>query len=132
MQTLLATVADVPLKECLEVISIYRCCPVPDIDPFGVAQSYLNLHREPHSAYVMTNQLRAFGVSYEGFMKHRKKEYIRNFNKLYQFCPGKLIDELEEDAPPWTRKFPLINPGEIINEEIDDIDIHASCQYVQR
>jgi len=110
---------DLPMREALEVLLLYKMLPQADFDYFGAAFRQQELYRTQNK---ITNE-----KMFDLMLKHHKLLMIRAFHSRHKVCPG--VYRGEEMTEHWQMNYPFINPAQIPVEHVHNIDMNGAFIY---
>lgn len=112
-------VGDLPIKEGLELLLLYKILPPGDYDYFGSAE-------RQRVQYTKQHQIEDPDW-YHYVMCWHKKLMIKAYHARHGVCPGHLKNPNEKVA--WEQRYPAIDPDLIVPERVVDIVITGTFSY---
>jgi hypothetical protein len=113
---------NIPLKERMEILSVYKLLPVPDYDYYGAMFRQEELYRNINPV----NENPDTGRTLQDLILYYKYLMIRSYYKKNKMCPGTVREEIY----PWCGKYPYMNPNKISYEQVHCIDLTDSFDYL--
>lgn len=111
--------AGIPVKQCLEVLLLYKCLPQPDFDYYGAMHRQVEMWKQQREIKDR-NFLNSILLNY-------KLLAIRSYYAVHHFCPGKLRDNAQ--CQGLMAHYPHVNPDKLSPSDCDLIDLTASFVY---
>jgi hypothetical protein len=112
-------VKDLPPKEMLEVLLMYKCLPAPDYDIYGAAYRQQNMYIE-NSVKAIEDEA-AQGTVFDEILLYHKWTMILAYYKKHGECPG-YVDDPNEDVD-WEKRYPHVRPSDIDFRLVNKITI---------
>lgn len=110
---------DLPIKDSLELLQIYKVLPQPDFDYFHAMERQKRLY----STQNVIQDQRMF----ESIMRHHKLLMVKAFFARHKICPGVIrTPNIEED---WAQNYPNVHPDQIPVSLVDAIDFKGDFVY---
>lgn len=112
-------VAEMPIKDALEVSLFYKILPQADFDYFGAANRQKEL-------YKTQNAITDPGL-FRLVMRHHKLLMIQAYHARHGVCPGRVM--YEGELPRWAQNYPFVNPANIAVLDVDVIDFAGQFAF---
>lgn len=113
------------MKECLDLLLVYKAFPQPDFDIYGATKRQEEL-------YSKNNSVELSGYT-QDIMRHYKWLMISAFYRKHKHCPGTVnLTENESRMPKWIQTYPHCSPGAIPVNDVDKIVFSGAFQIDER
>jgi len=112
-------VENLPIKEGLEILLVYKILPPGDFDYFGAAHRQASEYAKQH---VIENR-----AVFDQVMRHHKKLMIKAYHARHGVCPGNLPNP--DPDVNWEIRYPAIDPDMIDVNRVNDIVLTGQFSY---